>query len=107
MVRLMTADDAFAAKIVAAQLGGEGIVWQLKGGVDGPYPFGPVHIYVPETEVEEARAVLAAAAPLDDDEEDDEWRRSVPHRRALLGGAALVGLLGLAAAELVRMLVLR
>src|SRR6478752_2808452 len=34
MVRLMTADDAFGAKVVVAQLGVEGILWELKGGVD-------------------------------------------------------------------------
>jgi hypothetical protein len=108
MVRLMTATDAFAAKVVAAQLGGEGIIWQLKGGVDGPYPFGPVHVYVPESDLEEARGVLAAAAPLDPgdvDEDDDERMISVPHRRAVIAGAAVVGVLGLAAAELVRMFV--
>jgi hypothetical protein len=109
MVRLMTATDAFAAKVVAAQLGGEGIIWQLKGGLDGPYPFGPVHVYVPESDLEEARGVLAAAAPLDpgdvDEDEDDERMISVPHRRAVIAGAAVVGLLGLAAAELVRIVV--
>jgi hypothetical protein len=107
MVRLMTATDAFAAKVVAAQLGGEGIIWQLKGGVDGPYPFGPVHVYVPESDLEEARGVLAAAAPLDPGDVDDDEERvvSAAHRRAVIAGAAVVGVLGLAAAELVRMFV--
>jgi hypothetical protein len=107
MVRLMTVDDAFGAKVVAARLGVEGIVWQLKGGFDGPYPFGPVHVFVTAEDLEAARAVLAAAVPLEDDddaEEDDvyEPRRSVGDRRVLLLGAAVVGLLSLAAAELVR-----
>jgi hypothetical protein len=106
MVRLMTVDDAFGAKVVAARLGVEGIVWQLKGGVDGPYPLGPVHVYVTAEDLEAARAVMAGAVPLEDDADDDneldEPRRSVADRRFLLLGAAGVGLLSLAAAELVR-----
>jgi hypothetical protein len=111
MVRLVTADDGFQAKVLAARLGVEGIVWELRGGVDGPYPFGPVHVFVTEDDLDDARAVLAAATPLDEvgDEDDDgddlERPSSVPHRRAVLAGAAVVAVLGLAAAELVRMLV--
>jgi hypothetical protein len=112
MVRLMTAEDAFGAKVVVAQLGGEGIIWELKGGVDGPYPFGPVQVFVAESDLAEARAVLAATAPLDADrdEQDDldelesAWapRRN---RRAALTAAAVLCLLGLVAAELIRLLV--
>ena len=109
MVRLMTADDAFSAKVVVARLGVEGIVWELRGGVDGPYPFGPVHIFVTEADLAEAQAVLAAVSPLDEaeedrDEGDDSDRRN---RHTLLVGAGVVGLLALAAAELVRLLALR
>jgi hypothetical protein len=108
MVPLMTVDDAFGAKVVAARLGVEGIVWQLKGGVDGPYPFGPVHVFVTAEDLEAARAVMAAAVPLDDEDDDadgadlDGRRSSVGDRRVLLLGAAVVGLLSLTAAELVR-----
>ena len=114
MVRLMTADDGFSAKVVAARLGVEGIVWELRGGVDGPYPFGPVHVFVPETELAEAQALLAATAPLEEelgDGDDEEARaaaaRQRADRRALLVGAGILGLLALASAELVRVLVLR
>jgi hypothetical protein len=113
MVKLMTVDDAFGAKVVAAKLGVEGIVWQLKGGVDGPYPFGPVHVFVTAEDLEAARAVLAASEPLEDEDDQDEADAldafdppSRPDRRALLIGGAIVGLLALAAAELVRMLAL-
>jgi hypothetical protein len=106
MVRLMTADDGFGAKVVVARLGVEGIVWELRGGVDGPYPFGPVHIFVTEADLAEARAVLAAVSPLDEaeedrDEADDAVRRN---RHAVLVGAGVIGLLALGAAELVRLL---
>jgi len=112
MVRLMTADDAFGAKVVVAQLGVEGIIWELKGSVDGPYPFGPVQVYVAESDLAEARAVLAATAPLDPDrDEQDEldeleaaWSRR--SRRSALSAAAVVGLLGLVVAELVRLLLI-
>ena len=74
----MTADDGFTAKVVAARLGVEGIVWELRGGVDGPYPFGPVHVFVPETELAEAQALLAATAPLEEEigDGDDEEARA-------------------------------
>jgi putative signal transducing protein len=114
MVRLMTAADAFGAKVVVAQLGVEGILWELKGGgVDGPYPFGPVQVLVAEADLAQAQAVLASTAPLDADrDEQDElddlealWapRRS---RRTVLSAAAVLGLLGLVAAELIRLLVI-
>ena len=113
MVRLLTLDDAFGAKVVAARLGVEGIVWELRGGVDGPYPFGPVHVFVTEEDLAEARAVLAAVAPLDEEaEEEEDEPGTAPgegrnDRRAMMLGAALLGLLALAAAELVRVLALR
>ncbi len=81
-------------------------MWELRGGVDGPYPFGPVHIFVTEADLAEAQAVLAAVAPLDEAEEDrDETdAASRRYRHTVLVGAGVVGLLALAAAELVRLL---
>jgi hypothetical protein len=114
MVRLLTADDGFSAKVVAARLGVEGIVWELRGGVDGPYPFGPVHVFVPESDLAEAQALLAATAPLEEelgDGDDEEARAEAAQhradRRALLVGAGVLGLMALASAEIVRVLVLR
>ncbi len=60
MVRLLTAGDGFEAKLVVARLGAEGVLWELRGGVDGPYPMGPVHVYVDEADLEVAREVMAA-----------------------------------------------
>ena len=60
MVRLVTAEDAFDAQVLAARLGVEGILWELRGSVDGPYPIGPVQVFVAEDDLPEARAVLAA-----------------------------------------------
>jgi hypothetical protein len=61
MVPLTTAANPLAARILAAHLGAEGIVWQLRGNVDGPYPVGPVEVLVPADDLEVARAVVASA----------------------------------------------
>ena len=60
MVHLLTVGTAFQARVVAARLGSEGIVTQLRGGVDGPYPFGDVLVYVDEDDMSLARQLLLA-----------------------------------------------
>lgn len=60
MVHLRTVPSSFHAHVIAARLGADGIITQLRGGVDGIYPVGEVAIYVPETEFESARALLLA-----------------------------------------------
>jgi Putative prokaryotic signal transducing protein len=76
MVPLTTVANPMAARILAAHLGAEGIVWQLRGDVDGPYPVGPVEVLVPVDDLEVARAVVASAdadaVTVADDEPDDE-----------------------------------
>jgi hypothetical protein len=61
MVPLTTAPNPLAARIIAAHLGAEGIIWELRGNVDGPYPVGPVEVLVAETDLDVARALVAAA----------------------------------------------
>src|SRR5262249_50684505 len=58
MVRLATVQSGFEAKVLAARLGAEGIVWELRGAVDGPYPMGPVVVLVEEHELAVARELL-------------------------------------------------
>ena len=58
MVPLTTAANPMAARILAAHLGAEGIVWQLRGDVDGPYPVGPVEVLVPVDDLELARIIV-------------------------------------------------
>lgn len=60
MVPIATAADPFEAKLLAARLGAEGIVWELRGNVDGVYPIGPFQVLV------EADAAGAAHDLLDD-----------------------------------------
>ena len=60
MVRLATVAHPFHARVIAARMGCEGIVTELRGGVDGPYPMGDVHVYVPETDLPVAQELLLA-----------------------------------------------
>jgi hypothetical protein len=89
MVRLLTTYDVFEAKLVAARLGSEGVLWELRGGVDNAYPLGPVHVYVDEADLSVAHDVLA---PVGDDEPASEpaARRSPA---ALVASVLVLGLL--------------
>jgi hypothetical protein len=58
MVRLMTATNAIEARIIAARLGSEGIVWELRGSVDGPFAVGPVDVLVDSDGFESAKELL-------------------------------------------------
>ena len=60
MVRLMTLSNPFHARVVAARLGAEGVLAQLQGNVDGPYPMGDVHVYVEAGELDAAKELLLA-----------------------------------------------
>jgi len=66
-VRLLTAAGSFEGKLIAAQLGAEGILWELRGGVDGPYPVGPVDVYVEADRFDEACELITGEAVVDDD----------------------------------------
>ena len=60
MVPVLRAEGTFHARVVAARLGSEGIVTQLRGNVDGPYPMGSVEVLVTEDDLEAARELLLA-----------------------------------------------
>ena len=62
LVPVAVVPSSFEAKVVAARLGSEGIVCQLRGNVDGMYPLGNTTVLVPEAEVVAARELLAADA---------------------------------------------
>lgn len=83
MVRLFTASNPMEARIIAARLGSEGIVWQLQGSVDGPYPLGPVEVLVSADGYEAARDLLLsdevessfdAGADLESSTNGPSWR---------------------------------
>ncbi|HEY2812209.1 MAG TPA: DUF2007 domain-containing protein [Acidimicrobiales bacterium] len=58
MIRLVTAANPMEARIIAARLGAEGIVWQFQGSVDGPLAVGPVEVLVDADGYESARELL-------------------------------------------------
>lgn len=60
MVRLTTAATPMEARILAARLGSEGIVWEFRGSVDGPLALGPIDILVDADGFEVARGLLLA-----------------------------------------------
>ncbi len=60
MLRVVTAADGFEARVIAARLGAEGIVWELRGSVDGPLALGTVDVLVTEADYGAARDVLGS-----------------------------------------------
>ncbi|MBK9178208.1 MAG: hypothetical protein IPM45_01310 [Acidimicrobiales bacterium] len=100
MVPVVRAPDAFSAKVAAARLGAEGIVWQLRGAVDGPYPVGAVDVLVGEHDAELARALLGPVEP-------DEGVLAEPRRgRPLLVAVAAVALVAALAGCFARLVTL-
>ncbi|HLM64374.1 MAG TPA: hypothetical protein VK306_08765 [Acidimicrobiales bacterium] len=66
---MTTVANPLTARILAAQLGAEGVVWQLRGA-DDLYPVGPVELLVDETDLEVAREVLTAVTADGPDDDD-------------------------------------
>jgi hypothetical protein len=61
MVHLTTVGSMFEARVLMARLGAEGILTQLRGGDEGPYPLpGPVEILVVVDQAGEARELMLA-----------------------------------------------
>jgi hypothetical protein len=70
MSPLVTLGDRFEARVLVARLGADGILCQIRGEIDSPYPVGPVVVLVEDEHLPEARALLvldAAEAALDGD----------------------------------------
>jgi len=91
MVRLATVGTSFHARVIAARLGSEGIVTDLRGNIDGLYPLGDVHVYVDQEDLAEAREILL----VDDvesafDEPDDAGEAGAPPALWLVLGAIVV-----------------
>ena len=91
MVRLVTVNSSFHARVIAARVGAEGIVTELRGNLDGPYPMGDVHVYVSEEDLPSASELLMAddvESAFDDDDEDAE--AGAPVELWLILGSILV-----------------
>ena len=93
--------DTFHARVIAARLGSDGILTELRRAVDGPYPgIGEVQIYVCADDLAVARELLLAdevESAFDADNDEGEGRRPV-----LPAWLAVVVLLLVAAALLAR-----
>jgi hypothetical protein len=78
MVRLVTVNSSFHARVIAARVGAEGIVTELRGNLDGPYPMGDVHVYVPEEDLPSASELLMADEVESAFDDDDDVAESGP-----------------------------
>ena len=94
MVPVLRADGAFHARVVAARLGSEGIVTQLRGNVDGPYPMGAVEVMVTQDDLESARELLLADEVESSFDVDDEAEASARHGAPSYGAWLLAAVAG-------------
>lgn len=63
MRHLTTAQGSFHARVLAARLGAEGILVDLRGMSEGPYPIqGAVDVFVSASQLELGREILLADA---------------------------------------------
>jgi hypothetical protein len=83
MVHLRTVPDSWHAKVLAARLGCEGIVTQLRGSVSGPYPFGSVAVLVEAEQAELAADLLLA------DEVEAAFQWPAPNAKLRVSGGGL------------------
>ena len=61
LVHLATIPNHFEARVLAARLGAEGVVWELRG-MSSVYPIGSVDVFVEAEGLERARELVLAAA---------------------------------------------
>lgn len=63
MTHLTTAAGSFHGRVLAARLGAAGILVELRGLAEGPYPLpGKVEVYVRSDQIDAARELLLADA---------------------------------------------
>jgi len=107
MVRLATVRSGFEAKVIAARLGSEGIVWELRGNADSMYPVGPVEVLVTEEDVDVARELLLVdevESAFDADADTYAGHESRPGRGSVefwMAVAVLVAVVGMTVARVV------
>lgn len=101
MVHLATATSGFEARLLAARLGAEGMLWQLRGE-SSVYPMGAVDVLVEEDDLDRARELLLVAA-LDALDDPGPEAGPAPARRP---GATWLALVGLAVIALLALRVL-
>lgn len=111
MVHLRTVSDPWHARVLAARLGAEGIVTELRGNVSGPYPFGPAHVLVEAGQAGLAAQLLladeveAAFVPRGGTGEDGALPRRRSATRRLMAAAAAAAAVAVAGAPFLAHLV--
>ncbi|HSJ50205.1 MAG TPA: DUF2007 domain-containing protein [Actinomycetota bacterium] len=63
LVRILTTSSVPESEVARSALEGEGIPVLVKGESEGPYRFGPVHLFVAAEHELEARAILSRGEP--------------------------------------------
>jgi hypothetical protein len=100
MVRLMTAANAMQARIIAARLGSEGIVWEFRGSVDGPLALGPVEVLVDADGFATAKELLMVDEVESAFATEPQPVRATTTRDVMWAALALVGLILFAIARM-------
>jgi hypothetical protein len=89
MVHLRTVPDVFHARVIAARLGADGILTELRGAVGGPYPIGTVSVWVtPDDEEIACELLLADELEAAFDEVPEGWEPAGARRTVFLGWTA-------------------
>jgi hypothetical protein len=89
MVHLRTVPDAFHARVIAARLGADGILTELRGAVGGPYPIGSVSVWVsPTDQTIASELLLADEVEAAFDAVPEGWDETALHRAVLFGWSA-------------------
>jgi hypothetical protein len=60
LMRVYATTDQFAGELMRGRLEAEGIRVLLKGEIEGPYPSGPVYLWVSAADEARAKAVIDA-----------------------------------------------
>jgi hypothetical protein len=94
MVHLTIAVGSFHARVIAARLGADGILTELRGSVDGPYPVvSEVEVLVPVDDLDVARELLLAdevEAAFPDEARSANWRRRRVRRQWFLAAVLVL-----------------
>ena len=87
MVHLRTVPDVFHARVIAARLGADGILTELRGAVGGPYPIGTVSVWVtPDDEEIACELLLADELEAAFEEVPEGWAVPAGSRRTIIFG---------------------
>jgi hypothetical protein len=81
MVPLCRVAGGFEAQVLAARLGSEGVIVELRGGGTSMWPGGAVEVLVAESDLEVARELLLSdevESALDGGDDDAEAQRVLP-----------------------------